>query len=160
MEVRYYCILLYCGQELTMGNFTLNKIALFSLKQAKLYDTALLCWAVAIGIYAGNTMYQINCFAGGVSAVFIMPGGVMVLMDVNKSCMESILYSCQCTFVLGVDDTTAVRVCTCAGYAVVVLGLLFWGKTRYLSIGLGVVLIGMVILFLVVVIELGLDWSR
>ena len=39
-------------------------------------------------------------------------------------------------------------------------GLLYWDKTHYLSIGLGVVLIGMSLLFLVVVIELGLDWNR
>lgn len=54
----------------------------------------------------------------------------------------------------------ALRVSCCIGYAIVVYGLLYWDATHYLSIGLGIVLVGMAALFLVVVIELGLDWKR
>ncbi len=60
----------------------------------------------------------------------------------------------------GVDDTVGMRVGSCIGYAILVYALLFWDKTRLLSIGLGFVLVGMAVLFLVVVIELGLDWER
>ena len=55
------------------------------------------------------------------------------------------------------DETvTAVRIGCCVGYAVIVLGLLFWDKTDQLGIFLGLVMMGMVALFFVVVVKIGL----
>ncbi len=53
-----------------------------------------------------------------------------------------------------------VRVTTCFAFAIVVYGLLFFEQTSQLSVGLGVVLVGMVALFLGVVIKLGIDWRE
>ena len=32
---------------------------------AKIYGTAVVCWAVAISVFIGNTLYECNNFAGG-----------------------------------------------------------------------------------------------
>ena len=52
------------------------------------------------------------------------------------------------------------RVGSCIAYAILAYGLLFLDKVHYLSVGLGMVLVSMVILFLVAVIKLGVDWER
>ena len=45
-------------------------------------------------------------------------------------------------------------------YAVIVLFLLYLDKTDMLGVMLGLLMIGMVTLFLVVVISMGMDWSK
>ena len=60
----------------------------------------------------------------------------------------------------GVNNTNAVRIPSCFAYGIAVYSLLYFGQTEQLSVGLGVILVGMAVLFLVVVIELGLDWKR
>merc|ERR1712130_742487 len=49
---------------------------------------------------------------------------------------------------------------TCVAYAVVVLVLLWFDATERLGIFLGIVMLGMVSLFLVVVIKMGIDFER
>ena len=106
-------------------------------------------------------MYEVNCFAGGISALDILPGrnkviyshrldGIILVHNISTYTLKF----------LGVDDTVGMRVGSCIGYAILVYGLLFLDKVHYLSVGLGIVLVSMAILFLVVVIELGLDWKR
>ena len=99
---------------------------------AKIYNHALICWLVAISVFFGNTMYECNNFAGGISAILAIPGA---------------------------DNSTALRVSCCVGYAVIVLALLYWDKTDKLGVFLGIVLIGMAVLFLIVVIKMDVDWS-
>ena len=62
--------------------------------------------------------------------------------------------------ITGVDNTDPIRISCCIAYGIIVYGLLFWDKTHHLSVGLGMVLIGMTALFLVVVITLGVDWTK
>ena len=100
----------------------------------KIYNVAIFCWVVALAVFAGNTFYQVNNWAGGMDSIYSMPP------DFNY--------------------TVAIQVSSCVGYAVVVSGLLIAGQTYYISIGLGIILVAMVSLFLVVVIELGIDWER
>ena len=99
---------------------------------ANIYNTALICWLVAISVYLGNTFYQLNCWAGGIDAILAIPG---------------------------TDNSTTLRVLCCIGYAVIVLVLLYWDKTDKLGVFLGIVMIGMAVLFLIVVIKMGVDWE-
>ena len=57
------------------------------------------------------------------------------------------------------SNTDALRISCCIGYGIVVYALLYWDKTDWLSIGLGVVLMAMVLLFLIVDIRLGVDFA-
>ena len=41
---------------------------------AKIYDTAIICWLVGIGVFCGNTLYECNCWAGGIDAILAIPG--------------------------------------------------------------------------------------
>ena len=100
---------------------------------ANIYNTALICWLVAISVYLGNTFYQLNCWAGGIDAILAIPG-----TD---------------------NNSTTLRVLCCVGYAVIVLVLLYWDKTDKLGVFLGIVMIGMAVLFLIVVIKMGVDWE-
>ena len=85
-------------------------------------------------IYLGNQFYQLNTFAGGLDAVLAMPGAAE----------------------LTGQAALALRVGTCVGYAVLVLGLLWADKTETLGIFLGFTMMGMVGLFMVVVIKMNL----
>ena len=100
----------------------------------KLYNTALICWIVVTSIYIGNQFYELNTFAGGLDAVLAIPGASE----------------------LTGQSAVMLRVGTCLAYALVVLGLLWFDKTETLGIFLGVVMMGMVGLFLVVVIKMNL----
>lgn len=97
-------------------------------------DAAAICWVVSVSVYVGNTLYQCNNWAGGMDAVYSLPGAD--------------------------DDSVWLRVGCCLAYAVVVYGLLFWDATRYLSVGLGLLMVAMAALFLAVVIKLGVDWDE
>jgi len=97
---------------------------------AKLYDTALVCWLVAGLVCVGNTLYECNNWAGGIDAVFALP-------ELHNSWL--------------------VRVAACTAYAVAALALLYMDKVDMLGMFLGVVMMGMVALFLVVVLIMGLD---
>jgi len=97
---------------------------------AKIYDTALVCWLVAVLVFFGNTLYECNNWAGGVDAVLAVPG----------------LY-----------NSNAIRIGSCLAYAVVSLALLYWDKVDMLGMFLGLVMMCMVALFLVVVVVMGLD---
>ena len=97
----------------------------------KILGTTFVCWIVAVGVFLGNTFYQLNCWAGGIDAILAIPG---------------------------TDNSTTLRVCCCIGYAVIVIGLLYWDKTDKLGVLLGVVMIGMATLFLIVVIKMDVDW--
>ena len=99
---------------------------------AKIYDTAIICWMVGISVVIGNTLYECNNWAGGIDAILAIPG---------------------------TENTTGMRVGCCVAYAVVVLALLYWDKTEWLGVFLGIMMIGMVALFLVVVVFMGLDFK-
>jgi len=99
---------------------------------AKIHDTAVVCWLVAVFVFFGNTLYECNNWAGGIDAVFAIPGA---------------------------ENTTLLRVGACIAYAVVALALLFGDKVDMLGVFLGVVMMCMVALFLVVVIVMGLDFK-
>ena len=52
------------------------------------------------------------------------------------------------------------RIGSCVLYAVAALILLVWDKTDKLGIMLGLLMMGMVSLFLIVVACMGLDWTK
>ena len=81
----------------------------------------------------GNTLYSCNNWAGGLSAIYSLPGA---------------------------QNTAGLRIGACFGYGAIVFGVLIADKGDSLGIGLGLVMVAMVILFLVVVIKLGMDWER
>ena len=104
----------------------------------KVYNTAIICWLVAGSVFFGNMLYECNNFAGGVDAVMAMPGA----SDLSMS------------------GLVGLRIGSCLVYAVIVMALLYWDKTDKLGIMLGILMIGMVTLFLVVVISMGMDWTK
>jgi len=97
------------------------------------WGVGIICWVVAGSVFFGNTLYECNNWAGGMSAIYSLPGA---------------------------ENTVGLRVGCCIAYGVVVLAILFADKVDSLGIGLGIVMIGMVTLFLVVVVKLGLDGRR
>ena len=102
---------------------------------AKMYNTAVICWFVAIAVFLGNTLYECNNWAGGIDAVLALPGA----NDLEGGAMVGL------------------RGGACLAYAVVVLSLLYWDKTDKLGVLLGLVMMSMVTLFLIVVIQMGLQ---
>ena len=110
----------------------------------KMYNTAIICWVVAISVTVGNTLYECNNWAGGVDAVMSMP--TLGDLDPVKTDDSKIL--------------TGVRVGSCLAYALVVLGLLYKDKTNVLGVFLGFIMMGMVILFLAVVCTMGVDMEK
>lgn len=62
--------------------------------------------------------------------------------------------------VAAAENTDALRISCCIGYGLVVYALLYWDKTDWLSVGLGIILMAMVALFLIVVSKLGMDGER
>lgn len=104
----------------------------------RLYNTALLGWVVTASVILGNTLYECNNWAGGIDAVMSLPGA---------AALEG-------------WGLAGVRVGCCVAYAVIVLALLYWDKTDMLGIFLGLVMMGMVALFLVVVIKMGVDGEK
>ena len=103
-----------------------------ALSQPQVYDTALICWLVGLSVFFGNTLYECNNWAGGLDAILALPGA---------------------------ENTLGLRIGSCIGYAVVVLGLLVANKTDMLGVFLGLVMIGMAVLFLVVVVNMDVDGS-
>merc|ERR1711970_1636053 len=101
----------------------------------KVYNTAIICWLVAGSVFLGNMLFECNNFAGGVDAVMAMPGASEL-------------------------SSSGLRVGSCLVYAVIVLLLLYWDKTDKLGIMLGFLMIGMVTPFLVVVVCMGMDWTK
>jgi len=104
----------------------------------KFYNTAIICWLVAGSVFFGNMLYECNNFAGGVDAVMAMPGAG----DLTGSSLVGL------------------RVGSCMVYMVIVMALLYWDKTDKLGIMLGILMMGMVSLFLVVVAYMGMDWTN
>jgi len=100
---------------------------------AKIYDTALLCWIIAILVFFGNTLYECNNWAGGIDAVLSLPG---------------------------LENTDFIRIFSCVAYAVVTLALLYWDKVDMLGMFLGLVMMCMIVLFFVVVCVMGLDFKK
>ena len=103
-----------------------------------IYNTAIVGWLVTGSIFIGNTLYECNCWAGGIDAVLAVPGAA----ELTGSAM------------------TGLRVGCCIAYAVIVLTLLYLDKTDKLGIGLGVVMVCMVVLFLIVVSIMGFEWKK
>ena len=103
-----------------------------------IYDTALICWVVSACVLVGNTLIEANCWAGGLDAVLAIPGAQQ----------------------LEGGAEVGLRVGTCLGYAIIVLALLWFDKTEKLGIFLGIVMLGMVTLFLIVVLKMGIDFER
>ena len=103
-----------------------------------IFNTAVICWLVAASIFLGNLLFECNNFAGGVDAVMAMPGA--------RTMSDSGL--------LGL------RLGSCGVYAVGALLLLYWDKTDKLGVMLGLLMMGMVTLFLIVVACMGLDWTK
>ena len=104
----------------------------------KLFNAAIICWVVAGLVIIGNTLIEANCWAGGIDAIMAIPG----VTDLEGS------------------SAVGLRVGSCVAYAVIVLLLLYWDKTEMLGICLGMVMMGMVTLFLIVVFYMGLDWTK
>jgi len=105
---------------------------------SKFYDTAQICWLVAASIFLGNLLFECNNFAGGVDAVMAMPGA------------RSLSWS----------GLLGLRIGSCVVYAIAALILLYWDKTDKLGIMLGLLMMGMVTLFLIVVSYMGIDWIK
>ena len=103
-----------------------------------IYNTALICWLVASSIFLGNLLFECNNFAGGVDAVMAMPGA----RNMSSS------------------GLLAIRVGSCVVYSVAALLLLYMDKTEKLGIMLGMLMMGMVTLFLIVVACMGIDWIK
>ena len=80
---------------------------------AKVYNSAIICWLVAISVTIGNTFYELNCWAGGIDAVMSLPGAAEL-------------------------DNTAVTVGCSVGYALLVVLILVMDKTDILGVFLGV----------------------
>ena len=89
-------------------------------------------------VCVGNTLLQANCWAGGLDAVLAIPGADELVGGAE----------------------VGLRVGTCVAYAVVVLALLWFDATERLGIFLGIVMLGMVSLFLVVVVKMGIDFEK
>ena len=66
---------------------------------AKIYDTAVICWFVAIAVFLGNTLYECNNWAGGIDAVLALPGandlegGAMVGLRVGACLAYAVVVS-------------------------------------------------------------------
>jgi len=114
----------------------------------KIYNSALICWVVAICVTVGNTLYECNNFAGGIDAVMSFPGAD----ELQRNATESHLGPTAAE--------TGLRVGSCFAYAIVVLALLYKDKTNILGVFLGVIMMGMVTLFLIVVGVMGVDWEK
>ncbi len=93
------------------------------------------------------------------SAVYSLPGMYNFILSIVLH-KVTFLSSWKIILATGVYESTVVRVTTCFAFAIMVYGLLFFEQTSQLSVGLGVVLVGMVALFLGVVIKLGIDWRE
>ena len=111
---------------------------------AKLYNSAIICWVVAISVTLGNTLYECNNWAGGIDAVMSMPGA----SDYDSGNPEH------------QTALTGIRVGCCLAYAVIVLILLYRDKTDILGIFLGFIMMGMIILFIIVVSLMDADWTK
>ena len=104
----------------------------------KVFNTAIICWVVATLVIIGNTLIEANCWAGGIDAIMAIPGASQ----------------------LQGSAAVGLRVGSCIAYAVIVLVLLYFDKTEMLGICLGMVMMGMVTLFLIVVFYMGMDWTK
>jgi len=114
----------------------------------KIYNSALICWVVAICVTVGNTLYEANNFAGGIDAVMSFPGADELRRNSTQSHLGP------------TAAETGLRVGSCFAYAIVVLALLYKDKTNILGVFLGVIMMGMVTLFLIVVGVMGVDWEK
>jgi len=92
------------------------------------------CWAFSFAVYIGNLLYQCNNFAGGIDAVFAIPG------------MENL-------------NPDGVRVAGCFIYGALVLAILYMDKVDVIGIGLGVVMMAMIGLFLAAATTVGFSGS-
>jgi len=104
----------------------------------KIYETAVICWVVIASILIGNTFFEMNNFAGGIDAVMSVPGASELTGSAS----------------------VGLRVGACLAYAVIVLVLLYIDKTDSLGIFLGMIMMGMVALFLTVVTYMDINWSK
>ena len=137
----------------------------------KLYNTAMICWVVAVSVSLGNTLYECNNFAGGVDAILSFPGSdKQVSQTFHLSVFNSIHFhwfriaTCLSLSVgaKDLDETgqTALRIGGCFAYAAIVLALLYKDKTNVLGVFLGIIMMGMVTLFLTVVFIMGFSWEK
>ena len=88
------------------------------------------CWAFSFAVYMGNLLYQCNNFAGGIDAVFAIPG-------------------------MGNLNPDGVRVVGCFIYGALVLAILYMDKVDVIGVGLGVVMMAMIGLFLAAATTVG-----
>merc|ERR1712190_619768 len=86
---------------------------------AQARHTAAICWAVAIAVCLGNTLYECNNWAGGIDAIFAIPGVESLTVKYGQ-----VLFQIVC----------------CLIYAGVVLLVLYWDKVEILGQFLGVVM--------------------
>lgn len=107
----------------------------------KILGTAVVCWAVAISVFLGNTLYECNNWAGGIDAVFALPEQYWPYITNDG--------------VAGIGW----RVGFCIAYGVVVLGLLYADKVDMLGMLLGIVMICMIALFFVIICFMDLDFA-
>ena len=117
--------------------------------------TAWVCWLVATSVWLGNTFFQANCFAGGIAAIMLMPGLANATAPQSNTTLVDGFHMVESTSV-SEGELTGIRIGCSIAYAVIVLTLLFWDKTDKLGIFLGMVMMGMVALFLVVVVKIGI----
>lgn len=102
------------------------------------WGAAWICWLVAACVVVGNTFYECNDFAGAIDAIKTFPG----VNDLDSSSL------------------TGVRIGGCFVHAFVTLALLYKDKTDTIGVFLGVILMGMVMLFLTVVSIMGVNWEN
>jgi len=107
-----------------------------------LRGTAVICWAIALAVFAGNILFECNCFAGGIDAVFSIPEDNWPYVVKEGA----------------PGDSWRIGLCIC--YGIIVLALLCWDKVDLLGQCLGVILMAMVILFFIVVCLMTLDIKK
>ena len=55
----------------------------------KLQNVVIICWVMSSIVFIGNTMYQCNNYAGGVDAVFILPGYIRLTFSLHVGSTNS-----------------------------------------------------------------------
>jgi len=102
-------------------------------KMYSCYEYSLAGWGISIAVWMGNTMYMINNYAGGYSAILTSPADPA--------------------------DRTWFRLSSCAIFALLVLTLLYLDKADELGTGLGLCLIFMCVLFCICTVMVGVDFE-
>ena len=66
----------------------------------KIWNAALICWVVSLCVFLGNLLYECNNFAGGMSAIYALPGEHIhnfILLGKTRECRSRSFFSTICT---------------------------------------------------------------